>query len=272
MHISLAFSDRERTERDSRVMDPITNIKESMHSIFVQSIGLQGPVKIGLFSLHRTSDRRNDTLIFITGMRLDLAGHTVVADAFVLPSHGNLLDRLAKSMPPLPLCEVNVKDEVCIAWKVLLPSLVERCRTWEHAPNCAYTVQGKVPLSTKTGESPICECGKGKVTDAFRRRKEWAPFLPYVTRVALSSLFAVSYLESVAGGLGAVVGAARSRVPDPGPGPSRSIENSVRCSTCNNSLSASKAMVCSKCKTAVYCSRECQAKDWKTHKPLCKKD
>ena len=279
-HVSLAFSDRERSARENKKMEPITHIKDSMHSIFVQAVGLQGPMKASVFGLHRTSGGGIDTLIFITDMKFDLAGHTVVTDAFVLPLHDTLLDRVSKGLQNLAgkMVQVNINDEECIAWKVLLPSLVERCRTWEHTSKCEYVTRGVIPLSTQHGEVPICECGKGKVTDVFRRRKEWSPFLPYVTRVAISPLFAVSYQESVAGGLRDTFGSEKSKKPALNSGSASGsgikeveIDNSVRCGSCDKTLSQSEAKVCGKCKIVAYCSRDCQLEDWKVHKSSCKK-
>ncbi|KIP04368.1 hypothetical protein PHLGIDRAFT_76054 [Phlebiopsis gigantea 11061_1 CR5-6] len=250
-HVSLALSDRERTARENEAMDTMTQVKDSIHSIFVQAIGLQSPKKMEVFGLHRTSKGGIDTLLFIADMRLDVANHTIVADAFVLPIPVALMDKISSGFQTLfgKLCQVNLSDDECVAWKVLLPGLVERCRTWTHAPTCAYTTQHRVPLSTEHGATPICECGQGKVTDAFRRRKDWAPFLPYVTRVALSPLFAVSYLEPIASGL----------------------RDALRCAYCEVELTVENAMKCSKCKKAIYCDSECQVNDWKEHRSTCKK-
>ena len=41
-------------------------------------------------------------------------------------------------------------------------------------------------------------------------------------------------------------------------------------STCAVCQTPSK-LQCSACKITYYCSRDCQKKDWKTHKQLCKK-
>ena len=38
------------------------------------------------------------------------------------------------------------------------------------------------------------------------------------------------------------------------------------CSACGNALAKE---LCSGCKVAVYCGKDCQRKDWKTHKPQC---
>ncbi|KAG1863626.1 hypothetical protein DFJ58DRAFT_774202 [Suillus subalutaceus] len=41
----------------------------------------------------------------------------------------------------------------------------------------------------------------------------------------------------------------------------------VRCSQCQMSLE--KPLKCAKCKSVWYCSKECQRKNWPTHKPRC---
>ena len=277
-HLSLAFSDREKLARQTETMEPITHVKDSIHSIFVQTVGIQGPKKTGLFGLHRTSEGGIDTLLFVTDIRFDVATHALVADAFVLPLHKSFLHKIWPHLGDLrDLCQVKVSDEECIAWKCLLPSFVERCRTWEHKPNCAYVVHRKIPLSTAHSEVPICDCGKGKVTDAFRHRKEWSPFLPYVTRAAISPLFAVSFLESVAGNLKNLLGladagtAARYRAAGSASVSSDGQQAGLsRCGACKTVLSAERPMICSRCKKVAYCSRDCQTKDWKAHKQSCK--
>jgi MYND finger len=44
-----------------------------------------------------------------------------------------------------------------------------------------------------------------------------------------------------------------------------------KCNQCRNPPSGDeKIQVCSRCKTAQYCSRDCQKADWKEHKAVCK--
>ena len=52
----------------------------------------------------------------------------------------------------------------------------------------------------------------------------------------------------------------------------RADQNSEICGNpdCKNTCSKDKVMVCAKCKSTPYCSRDCQVKHWKVHKKLCK--
>ena len=43
-----------------------------------------------------------------------------------------------------------------------------------------------------------------------------------------------------------------------------------KCLACNK-ISVAKMRVCSRCRKANYCSRDCQKKDWKRHRNICKK-
>ena len=45
------------------------------------------------------------------------------------------------------------------------------------------------------------------------------------------------------------------------------LKHKAKCSNCDKPNSNLK---CSKCKLVFYCSKECQVKDWSTHKLLCK--
>lgn len=273
-HVSHAFSDREKRTRETETMDAIAHVKDSMHSILVQVAGIQGQKQVSVFGLNRTSGGGIDTLLFITNIRLDVAAHTIVADAHVMPLHTSFLHNILPRVAEIrDLCQVNVTAEECTAWKYLLPSLTERCRTWNHTPTCAYSAPGaRIPLATEHGEVPICACGKGKVSDAFRARKEWAPFLPYVTRIALGPLFAVSFLESVAGELKelkSIGSSSRSAVTPGSARPQGGQAKVTRCGACKAAVANDRPMVCSRCKKVAYCSRDCQTKDWKLHKRSC---
>ena len=42
-----------------------------------------------------------------------------------------------------------------------------------------------------------------------------------------------------------------------------------KCNSPDGKVERSKAMYCSRCRSIVYCSRECQVADWSDHKPFC---
>ncbi|KAF8595883.1 hypothetical protein BDV93DRAFT_394756, partial [Ceratobasidium sp. AG-I] len=96
-------------------------------------------------------------------------------------------------------------------------------------------------------QTPICTCGEGLgFSSSEWNVRSWKGLLRFATRAAISPLFSVSYIETVAGAV-----------------------KSLPCWSCGGpgkpTLSA-----CSKCKKARYCSTECQHRDWKTHKASCK--
>ena len=58
----------------------------------------------------------------------------------------------------------------------------------------------------------------------------------------------------------------RNLVPTPKP-----TNLDPRCAVCDASNDEVKLKSCAKCESVLYCSRECQKKDWKKHKRNCKK-
>lgn len=45
----------------------------------------------------------------------------------------------------------------------------------------------------------------------------------------------------------------------------------VQCNACKTTLAYTNMKKCSRCRSAVYCSVDCQSNDWKTHKVTCRK-
>ncbi|GJE85082.1 zinc finger MYND domain-containing protein [Phanerochaete sordida] len=272
---SLAFSDRELQARASHSLDVLGEIKDSIFTILVSAAGLQGPKSVVFEIVKAPGDI--DTVLFVDKLRLDVSAHSVVADAYVLSLHTSFSAEIQHLLPSLTRrFQIDIAPAEHSAWKCLLPSLAERCRTWGHAQDCVYTApSARIPLSTKSDEDPLCGCGRGKVGDSFRATAEWAPFEPYVTRIALSPLFAVSYLESVGAKLEGLAGlAARATTQAQGQrsaGAATSAQaDAVLCGACGSSIVEERPMICSRCKKVAYCSRDCQSKDWKAHKRSCK--
>ncbi|TFY81230.1 hypothetical protein EWM64_g2783 [Hericium alpestre] len=84
-HFGSMFSTRERGLRKKHEGDALMLVKDSLHSIFLQSAGIHGGPPQRLFSLRDATTNNIDTLFFISDLRYDLSCHTVVCDGHVLP-------------------------------------------------------------------------------------------------------------------------------------------------------------------------------------------
>ncbi|KAF7363900.1 hypothetical protein MSAN_01048000 [Mycena sanguinolenta] len=245
VHLGAAFSDREAAVRKKKGVDTMMFIKDTIHAIIVQASGIQpkGSSPQRVFTLLDKATKNCDTILFVDRLRFDLSAHTIVCDGFVLPSSDerfmemdedqNLWKLLAQAR------QILVEPGEAKSWKQLLPVLVERCRTWKHRDSCQYASEGRVPLTTEMEFIPLCACGEGQDVQRMHDVPLWKPFAKYSTRIALSPLFAVSYVESV--------------------------ERKIRtCCVCG----AKNAFKCAKCKSEKdrYCSIACQKKDWDRHR------
>ncbi|KAI0739277.1 hypothetical protein C8Q80DRAFT_1222392 [Daedaleopsis nitida] len=237
-HIFSQLSIREQLIRRLKThTNVLVHVKDTIHCIMVRAMGTQGGAPARTFALRNAGNGDCDTIF----------SHTIVCDAFVLPLTPTLLaiierpfDRLVRA----GLTDISVSAEEMPAWKRLLPALVERCRTWAHGPNCEYVAEGKVPLETRMSRGdPLCSCGRGRDTEGMIRGGAlWKSLAPYVTRIALSPIFAVSYLEPV-------------------------FDSAIFKSVCGHEATLRR---CSGCKMVFYCSEVCQKRDWRRHRPECK--
>ncbi|KAH6869719.1 hypothetical protein BKA70DRAFT_1171851 [Coprinopsis sp. MPI-PUGE-AT-0042] len=253
-HLGSTLSTRERSMRKKNKQDAIMYVKDTIHSMFIGTAGTQQKEqakRCRLFCLRDEKTNNSDTIFFINCIRFDLASHTLVCDAYVLPLTVRFLQSVSQPFGQLvnksDLGNIPVYEGEMQSWKQLLPALVERCRTtWTHGPNCEYKAKNKIPLTEAMEENPLCSCGAGKNVDGMEKVELWKPFAPYVTRIALSPLFAVSYLETV------------GRSPE-----------TRKCARCRRKGNP-HLKECSACQQVRYCSPACQKADWKRHKPKCK--
>jgi len=252
-HVSSMLTQRDRSFiRGKRVGSTLALVKDTIHSIFMHFSGIQGTPRRQVFALRDKPSTECDTIFFINNLRLDLSCHAVVCDGYVLPLTPKLMEKIGRPFSELvgnsDISNITVYDGEMRAWKQLLPALTERCRTsWRHGKDCEYIIQRNIPLSMQMHDDPLCSCGKGKETENLKRVNLWRHFAPYVTRIAISPLFPVSYVENFKLGGGPV----------------------SQCLLCGSN-GQPKLMTCSRCKSVWYCSVACQKKDWKTHKPDCK--
>ncbi|KAG8785830.1 hypothetical protein FRC12_017123 [Ceratobasidium sp. 428] len=271
-HTTAQMSDRERiVQRSShstkRTPDEVlVTVKESLMTMMLDYVGLrQGPVKI--FALTDTMHGYN-CFIFVLGLRLDLAGGTVILDTALVPIHLKGAKKMSPALTILnnsgqALMQVRTRHYEGIAWKHLLPAFVERCRTWSHKAKCEYKATGKIPLGVEPEVNPLCSCGQGVGLDGPEwNDPAWKAVLPFATRAAISPLFGVSYLEEMIGPAAKVTG---TQVP--------TSVNELQdvCWQCDGIDVRQGLLRCQRCKKARYCSKKCQELHWKAdHKYNCK--
>ncbi|PFH50429.1 hypothetical protein AMATHDRAFT_3994 [Amanita thiersii Skay4041] len=203
-HIDFMFSDRERQKTDSEGpgTNVMTRIKQSIFVLFIWALGLQDGITGRTFALVNPEGVGLHTIIFVNDVCLDLASHTIVLDACILPITRDLLSdlgspiRLMKGRRSLILIPTDAEETK--AWKYLFPAFTERCRKWAHKKNCEYIRTG-VPVSEEMSETPLCGCGAGKNLGPFMKAREWEVFRPYVTRAAICPLFPVPFVDTVGG-------------------------------------------------------------------------
>jgi hypothetical protein len=151
-----------------------------------------------VFALRDKPSTECDTIIFINAVKLDLASHTLVCDGYVLPLIPARINIIGSEFGRLiregNIFNVGIYDDEMKAWKQLLPTFAERCRSWKHTSNYEYAAQGKVPVSEEMHFDPLCSCGHGKDMEGMAEVTLWSKFASLATRIAMAPLFAVSYL------------------------------------------------------------------------------
>lgn len=265
--VSMHFSKREKAKREGRNEsgisdDPRVNFKESVFTMFMLASGLQGG-QTGLFAINHPDRGGIHILFLVSALRLDGDTASVVLDAAVIPFTMDLIESgkiedFLLVIETLQCSSISVNDAELALWKKTLPSLIERCRTWPHHPNCEYKKKGAaVPLNMEDGKQLLCSCGNGKLPSKFVALPEWDKAAPHAVRVAISPTFAVPFVEEVVDTSTFSLG-----------GPSSTED---RCRKCGRTSTADGGALkrCQRCQGVKYCSVECQKKDWKTHRMEC---
>ncbi|KAJ3468484.1 hypothetical protein MRS44_002549 [Fusarium solani] len=264
---SLQFSTREKHLRevrdDSGISDnPVVNLKESIFTMFMLASGLQGG-QTGLFAITHPDRGGIHMLVFVSAIRLDGDAASVVLDAAIIPFTMDLvesgrMEAFLLILRTLECASITVNDAELALWKKVLPSFVERCRTWPHGRKCEYKRKGAtIPLSLKDGEQVICSCGNGRLPKDFMSLPEWDSAAPNAVRVAISPTYAVPFVEEV---IDASEMPSMEQVTSP----------KERCRNCGKPESDSVTLKkCMRCQKVKYCSGECQKKDWRKHRGEC---
>ncbi|KAK4184367.1 hypothetical protein QBC35DRAFT_517620 [Podospora australis] len=141
-------------------------------------------------------------VLLVSAMRLDLSNRTLVLDAAVMPASFERLQQQAMVFQHIfnteKITAVNVTLDELRLWKEVLPSMVERCREWEHKAGCEYFKGGKAkppPLSVEKGGRIICDCGQGVFPADYHvdyLGSNWKHVKKQCVRAAISPMFASS--------------------------------------------------------------------------------
>lgn len=270
---SRMFSARERKLRDQADDTGLApsarmNFKESLFTMFMLASGLQGG-QTGLFAIHHPEKGGIHMLLFVSAIRLDGANTSVALDAAVIPFtvdiiRGGRLEAFLLILRELECCTITVDDEELVLWKKVLPALAERCRNWTHGAGCEYARPGaSVPLSTEPGEQVLCGCGAGKLPGDFIGLPEWDVASQFATRVAISPVYAMPFVEDV------VDPDMEESMSNLGLGVQG--DETLRCRNCGDveAKGGGALKKCMRCLKVRYCSAECQKKDWKKHRMEC---
>jgi MYND finger len=269
LHLLSMFSDKELTLR-GKSTDLLTDFKNTIHAMLL-------PPNSGVFRL-KTDNAGNDTslLFLVRGLYLELNSHSIVGEVYLLPPTSILAattpeSSLFGSMESAPPVQITITDEVMKLWKSSLPAMAERCRDWEHTESCEYRRDGH----DFNIEGLLCSCGKGKVDAKCWRVKNWDDVKGQVSKIAVSPLFVAPYLEFTRG-FYTLEGAANLKkagmfnslmpITDQETQTASVGGGNPKCKACGKAGTKK----CAKCREVSYCSRECQTRDWPSHKKSCK--
>ncbi|KDR84228.1 hypothetical protein GALMADRAFT_56123 [Galerina marginata CBS 339.88] len=206
-HLAMTWSEREkmikkRPRQEDRGV--LFNLKESIVTILIKNSGLHNekyrPTIFGLSN--PTNGVGVYALIFVNDIKLDLPSHTVVIDACVVPFYRKLMPKISSVLQKLTQVSFNqilTFEDEARAWKMLLPALAERCRTWKHSSACEYLQKGIPVTLDGLEESPLCSCGRGRNLGQFGKLSEWRALHPEATRIAIGPLFTASFMDSSLG-------------------------------------------------------------------------
>ncbi|EIN05453.1 hypothetical protein PUNSTDRAFT_74840 [Punctularia strigosozonata HHB-11173 SS5] len=265
--LAVQLSNRERASESSPKTEAVASevlgeVKTTINSFFAEYCGMKGP-KRRVFAIADSEVGNLYMFVFVDRIRIDSAAFTVVIDGAILPVNRENAAGVLRAYgvftrhPGSVTTRIHTSRAEEVMWRKMLPALVERCRTWEHGPNCEYIASGRIPLSDEPGGPTICNCGRDRhLPKGLQSQDNLRALLRHATRVAISPLYAMPYVEPVSVMRAGALQDARGTRDD-------------ACIACQGP-GKPRLLICSRCKKVRYCSPECQRKDWKAgHKLLC---
>lgn len=273
---SSELKEYEKVRADDRLVMPgRLGVKETLHSMHAHIAGLHGLAKSDWFCLMSSSGVV--CIILVDCIRMDLSHQTVFLDAALLQPQATsgiaYLGPLMSSLAHKLVC-ININDNEAEFWKYLLPTFAERCRRWKHKDTCEYRVAGRVPICTEADKPFVCSCGTGRFPEKFLScNRPFKDVADRAIRVSIPVIFASPISTDGVGTVAVRPSSARPERFSPSTAEAKVTKpKAAGCSKCGAATTkAGNALLkCAKCKTAQYCSPDCQKKDWKKHKQACK--
>ncbi|KAH9917683.1 uncharacterized protein BXZ73DRAFT_80802 [Epithele typhae] len=243
-HAGSSLSVREHAHRkNDDHTDVLACVKDTIHTIFARTAGRAGTRVFALRDDDASGDAADPILcFFVHGLRFDLGAQR-------------------SSPTPPPSCSPprsprsSRRPSLTSEGESTSARAAQRCaRGSSSSPRSRSAAARAGPTVPRRGGGVLpglCACGRGRDVGAMEAMEAWAPFAPHATRVAISPLFAVSYLELVV--------------------TMKSEATREQCARCKKGgAGGAELRQCSRCKAVAYCSEACQKEHWRTHKTSCK--
>ncbi|KAF1944977.1 hypothetical protein EJ02DRAFT_509908 [Clathrospora elynae] len=256
-------------------------IKNSIQNIYAHLFGIAGQAQLRIFEFSTPTTIFG--VLYAESVRMDVSNQTVFIDAAFIPFHsGPEMKRVGALLGTRSegVVGIKMKDDEVAFWKYILPAFAERCRQWLHKPACEYKTTERIPLSIAHDKHYMCSCGLGVFPENYLKDlKKSKQLLKHAVRVAVPIIFAspinIDDAGPVARSSSYVQPILKQGPKSAPPVGSRIGDLDAKKGTCFGcSATVSKAgsalSRCSRCQVAQYCSADCQGKDWKKHKQVCK--
>jgi hypothetical protein len=220
---------------------------------------------------------KGEEFLIILGQLLhDLDQGSICMEAYVVPLPKQRPNQLTFALSSLKFTGravgIQIPEEVANHWKALLPAMVERCRYgWQHKSSCEYSIgeEFRCPRTRPLRKSPICSCGQGHDVDGIPEAYQLLG--PFSTRVAISPLSAMPYVEVMALDMEQYELAKvwKNQLSQPVNNEMVQTRYLTSCSHCRKP--GIDMIDCRQCHKEQWCSKKCEREARQNHKQICNK-